>query len=359
MSITPVISTSLFYKDAGSDKVYNASIVPAQDGTYLVNFSYGRRGSTLTSGTKTQTGVPLAKARIIYDKLIGEKTSKGYTPQDGGQLFSDTDKAGEVSGYVPQLLNALDANEMSLLIKNNDYVAQEKHDGRRVIAGKVDGSVFGANRKGLLISLPQELADKINFLLNNTVLDGELIGTVYYVFDVLQWNGYDLRGESYEYRLKKLQCIEESAYIKRVKTAMGTTEKTTLLHRVQAERGEGIVFKYLFAPYRAGRPSSGGHQRKYKFVESVTVQVVSISTNKRSVAVAVRDINDNLCHVGNVTVLPNFPVPAVGALVEVEYLYYYEGGSLYQPIYKGERDDLSAPDALLTLKRKQSVDEEE
>jgi bifunctional non-homologous end joining protein LigD len=45
--------------------------------------------------------------------------------------------------------------------------------------------------------------------------------------------------------------------------------------------------------------------------------------------------------VGNVTIPPNKEVPAVGALVKVRYLYAFKGGSLYQPVYIGERDDIA------------------
>ena len=44
--------------------------------------------------------------------------------------------------------------------------------------------------------------------------------------------------------------------------------------------------------------------------------------------------------VGNVTIPPNHDVPAAGEIVEVEYLYAYKGGSLYQPVYRGKRIDL-------------------
>ena len=44
--------------------------------------------------------------------------------------------------------------------------------------------------------------------------------------------------------------------------------------------------------------------------------------------------------VGNVTIPPNQTVPNVGEIVEVEYLYAYLGGSLYQPVYRGKRRDL-------------------
>ena len=42
---------------------------------------------------------------------------------------------------------------------------------------------------------------------------------------------------------------------------------------------------------------------------------------------------------GSVTIPANHVIPAAGAIVEVRYLYAYPGGSLFQPVYAGERTD--------------------
>ncbi len=48
-------STSLFYREGASDKVYHANLSPeSTTGAWRVDFSYGRRGSTLTTGVKTK-----------------------------------------------------------------------------------------------------------------------------------------------------------------------------------------------------------------------------------------------------------------------------------------------------------------
>ena len=52
--------------------------------------------------------------------------------------------------------------------------------------------------------------------------------------------------------------------------------------------------------------------------------------------------------VGNVTIPPNFNLPSVGRVVEIRYLYVAgENGSLYQPVYLGERDEIDADDCTL------------
>src|ERR1017187_4426742 len=49
-------SITLYFRDGGSDKVYQASVGPKGAG-FVVNFAFGRRGSTLQTGTKTAVPV--------------------------------------------------------------------------------------------------------------------------------------------------------------------------------------------------------------------------------------------------------------------------------------------------------------
>jgi bifunctional non-homologous end joining protein LigD len=46
-----VQSVSLYYREGSSDKEYHASIEPAGP-RFVVNFAYGRRGSTLNTGNR-------------------------------------------------------------------------------------------------------------------------------------------------------------------------------------------------------------------------------------------------------------------------------------------------------------------
>jgi len=46
---------------------------------------------------------------------------------------------------------------------------------------------------------------------------------------------------------------------------------------------------------------------------------------------------------GNVTIPPNHPVPEVGDVLEIQYLYAMRpSGSIYQPVYIGPRTDIPA-----------------
>ncbi|MEA3189292.1 MAG: bifunctional non-ous end joining protein LigD, partial [Chthoniobacter sp.] len=47
----------------------------------------------------------------------------------------------------------------------------------------------------------------------------------------------------------------------------------------------------------------------------------------------------------NVTIPANHRIPGVGVIVEVRYLYAFkESGSVFQPVYLGERNDVLASD---------------
>src|SRR6266571_2460171 len=105
---------TLYYRQGSSDKVYQASIEPA-DGGHVVRFAYGRRGTTLQTGTKTNTPVTQDEAKRIYDKLVAEKTAKGYTPGEDGTPYQHTDREQQVSGITPQLLNPIEAEEAARL----------------------------------------------------------------------------------------------------------------------------------------------------------------------------------------------------------------------------------------------------
>ena len=48
--------------------------------------------------------------------------------------------------------------------------------------------------------------------------------------------------------------------------------------------------------------------------------------------------------VGNVSIPVNHAIPQVGNIIEVRYLYAYPNGSLFQPTYLGERNDLEETD---------------
>ena len=109
---------TLYYREGSSDKVYQAAIEP-NGGGFVVNFAFGRRGSTLKTGTKTHEPVDYAAARKIYDRLVKEKTGKGYTPGESGTPYQQTELEARATGVLPQLLNSIDEAEGEKLVADD------------------------------------------------------------------------------------------------------------------------------------------------------------------------------------------------------------------------------------------------
>jgi bifunctional non-homologous end joining protein LigD len=135
---------TLYFRQGSSDKVYQASIEPA-DGGHVVRFAYGRRGATLQTGIKTNAPVAYDEAKRIYDRLVAEKTAKGYTAGKSGAPYQHTDKANAATGILPMLLNPIDAEDGARLSTDPEWCIQEKFDGRRMLIRKHPDGMDGSN----------------------------------------------------------------------------------------------------------------------------------------------------------------------------------------------------------------------
>jgi bifunctional non-homologous end joining protein LigD len=337
---------TLYYREGSSEKVYHAVIEPQGEG-FVANIAYGRRGSTMNTGTKTQTPVDYDTATRIFTKLVNEKKAKGYTEGPDGTPYQNTPKQDRVTGLLPQLLNPIDEQEAKRLLKEPSFALQEKFDGRRVLVRKAGAETHGINRKGLLIGLPSPIVVGAHKITSDFILDGECVGDVLYAFDLLEW-GEDLRTKPYQRRVVKLSSLlnrPDITHIEFAEIATDPANKERLFRHLQAEGKEGVVFKRLDAPYTPGRPNSGGNQIKHKFYATCSAVVAGIN-DKRSVELRLLN-GQGWIPVGNVTIPPNFKVPAVGEVVEVLYAFR-ESNALYQPVYLGVRKDVEHHECVLS-----------
>lgn len=342
--VTSLPSATLHFSEGSSDKVYQAQVKAEGDG-FVVEFQYGRRGAALQCGRKTPAPVTREAAEKVFSKLVKDKQAKGYTSSESGAAYQDTSNQHRVSGFLPQLLNPIDERDAQELIGSANWCTQEKYDGVRALTRVVGGEVAGINRKGLTIPLPEAVATALRHCGGHDfVLDGELVGEVFHVFDVLRDDGCDVTPMPLSVRLAMLGDYRASEALRIAPTYKSPQDKQAQLERLRAAGAEGCVFKLLSAPYVAGRPNSGGNALKLKFVASATVRISAITAGKRSAAMQLRDENGNWVDVGNVTIPPNHAVPPISALAEVRYLYAHRGGSLFQPVYLGQRSDLEEVD---------------
>lgn len=341
----------LEFREGSSDKVYRAGIEEA-DGGFVVNFAFGRRGATLNTGTKTTRPAPYDEAASIYEKLVRSKTAKGYKPVGGAQTgagigTSVTDWERRDTGLRAQLLNPITEDEAEAYLDNDDWCAQEKFDGKRMILRKSGAEIVAANRDGLCIGFPNALATQLGGMAGHFVIDGESVGETFYAFDLLENAAGDWRQAPYRLRLEALQAQfgKLGGNLLVAKTASGKS-KRKFLAALKSAGKEGVVFKDLRASWAAGRPANGGSAIKCKFWATCSCVVTKVNA-RRSVEIALGGAS-----VGNVTIPPNHDIPAVGQVVEIRYLYVTGvGGSLYQPVYLGERDDVRAEECTVERQR--------
>ena len=341
----------LEFREGSSDKVYRAGIEEA-DGGFIVNFAFGRRGTTLNTGTKTARPVPYGEAAGIYEKLVRSKTAKGYKPvgdtQTGAGIgTSVTEREQRDTGLRAQLLNPITEDEAEAYLGNDNWCAQEKFDGKRMMLRKSGAEIVAANRDGLCIGFPTELTAQLSEIAGEFVIDGESVGETFYAFDLLEIGETDLRPTPYRKRLRVLLTqfgkLHGNIF---VAETVGGKYKPSFLLKLKSAGKEGVVFKDLRANWSAGRPANGGSALKCKFWATCSCVVAKVNA-RRSVEIALGGRS-----VGNVTIPPNHAIPARGQVVEVRYLYVTGvGGSLYQPVYLGKRDDVRAEECTMERQR--------
>jgi len=333
------MGTTLYFKEGTSDKIYRVWI-EERGGGYVVKFAYGRRGATLNAGTKTPTPVSYDTAQHIYNKLIREKMAKGYTQGADSTAYSDCSR--RATAVRPQLLNSVD--DVEPLLSDNAFYMQPKHDGKRLLIHKTGQDVTGINRRGIECGIPESIRAAALALRGDFLVDGEAVGDFLHAFDLLEIDSCDIRAISYRDRLVRLLNLlatGQQSGIQWVATITGPSAKKMVYRQLRKDGAEGVVFKRMAAPYSPGRPNSGGDHLKFKFVETASVIIHEINA-KRSVGIAVYD-NGKMVPAGNVTIPPDQPIPQVGDVAEVRYLYAMPGsGSLFQPVYLGARDDTTA-----------------
>ncbi len=331
-------SVTLYYKSGNSDKVYQAGIESAGEGLFIVNFAYGRRGSTLKTGSKTEKPVSYEQAKKVFDKLVKGKMAKGYSPGEGGTPYVGTENENRDSGVRCQLLNAVDEDEIERLIEDPDFYMQEKFDGRRMLVRKRDGEVTGINRRGLEVGLPETIAADAALIEGDFIIDGEAVGDTLHAFDVLEHDCINAREHPYRGRFGRLTLIlarAQTRHIRAVNMTVQPAEKRAMLERLREEGCEGVVFKQKDATYSPGRPNSGGDQLKFKFQKTASCVVWDRNANRRSVSLVLFE-NGLRIECGNVAIPPNQIVPLKGSVVEVRYLYAMpQSHALYQPVYLG------------------------
>ncbi|MFA0961281.1 DNA ligase D [Roseivirga sp. BDSF3-8] len=306
-----------------------------------------------------------------------------------------TEKLPEGKDKMPHEVKPMLATLHEGVFDDPEWLYEIKWDGYRAIAEvkEDDVKLYSRNGNSFLKSYPP-LADALATLPGPLVVDGEIVvlnkngvssfqklqnyedeqdpNLYYYIFDVLFFNGYDLRGFALRERKKLLEQL--AAVHERIRVSdhvEGNGE--ALLEEADKKGLEGIIAKRADSPYRTG--SRSRDWLKIKLVKQMDAIIIGYTepTGSRkhfgSLLLAVHDIDGELEYVGRVgtgfdedtledlkkkldrigrKTCPVTPKPKTDRatywvtpklIAEVGYSERTDEGSLRHPVYKGLRKD--------------------
>lgn len=225
--------------------------------------------------------------RLWHSKATGPdgKVEPGGPAEgDGGTPLRLADLAGAVRGPLPQTQPLALAMVVEAPPSGDDWLHEIKHDGYRIVARIEEGEVrlISRNGKDWTKEFPQ-VARAIGRLPAGTaLLDGEVAAVLptgatsfqalqrraeggatllYFAFDLLHLDGWDLRGVRLLERKEVLRRLLEKAPATLRFSDHVRGHGSEFFAQARALGLEGVVSKRADAPYREGR---GGDWRKSK-----------------------------------------------------------------------------------------------
>ncbi len=344
----------LYFQQGSSDKVYHLQLESVEE-QWSVHAQWGRRGSALQSDAKVSS-VAYEEAKRVYDRIIREKTGKGYriaraTTNGDTPISVGLPTVKEHSGHAPELLTPIEEPEALQLVQDASWWFQQKLDGRRLAVQKADGQYSGINKLGQLIPIDSRLTKCLESVQAQTFLvDGEITDSQFHLWDLLDIDGTDLRIQPYEIRYARLglvfRGVDEALRV--CETAMTPKAKRAFVKVMHQSRAEGFVCKNRNAAYTGGR---AGQHFKCKFVTTSSFIVgpkpaAKAADGHRSIGLYLVD-EDRQRFMGTVGVPERYALPRDGQIVEIRYLYCHPGpdGKVIQAKYFGKiRGDVALGD---------------
>jgi bifunctional non-homologous end joining protein LigD len=251
----------------------------------------------------------------------------------------------------PMLAGTIDPGDLTTVLADSRWWAQQKLDGDRVLFHVENGTVSALNRNGepRVNLVPTRVARQFE-IPGTWVFDGELMSDgTYWLFDMPVAEPHISPEHPYEYRHVVLERLftgwGPDSCVRLLPTARTATAKTALVEAVLAANGEGVIFKDSAAPYRAGKRSTG--MLKAKYTKTADCVVTDVGREGRANChVSLYDSKGRVVEVGSVATAGK-PAVAAGDVVEVRYLYASEDRRLYQPVLLRLREDKWATDCTM------------
>ena len=126
------------------------------------------------------------------------------------------------------------------------------------------------------------------------------------------------------------------------------------------DEGHAILARVVFDALSSLNRSSGAQSRRNAFPTDYAIEFFPAAGDTITPSTDMGDVIVVNLPAGNVTIPANQKVPAVGAVLDVRYLYAYrESGCLYQPTFLGVRQDVEAHECVASQLKFKSGDEDD
>lgn len=235
------------------------------------------------------------------------------------------------------------------LCTDDNWWVEPKFDGeRRLIT--IEGEVLrNYNRKGERGGiLPDKIATWFEPFDGDWAFDGELMGNGHFImFDLVHANDLITETTPYYQRRAALEAVYAKAFgdadtIHLAPVGRTSEEKVALCRKIAEQRGEGMMFKHIDAPYvTTGRRSYKTLKWKYWKTADLICGIVGRNDSMSVQLLAVDKETAELVDVGSAATMGKGELER-GDVVEVRYLYLSDGDRLYQPTILRKRTDKDA-----------------
>lgn len=252
--------------------------------------------------------------------------------------------------------------ELMRFANRDDWSFEQKVDGERRLILVDDGQVSVFGRDGQPMALPREMVAAFAGLAGRWIFDGELIGGVLWLFDIVEAPGRITFATEWWKRRELLDTLACAGRlpggIRVLPCAWGTEAKLELATRLLHNRAEGIIARQRHAPYEPGVRSK--RCVKLKFTQDVDCVVLGFGKDGHdNIVVGCHDAAGTLVYIGEVTAQAGDgpTIKMLGALralavaaghapepivICVKYLYTSNDRKLIQPTLPRLRTDKGA-----------------
>lgn len=228
--------------------------------------------------------------------------------------------------------------DVGRVIDNDAWVMELKMDGQRTILK--DGQTFNRHGDLNMVAVP-----KLD-MLAGTILDGEVVGGSFYVFDIMSFGELSTVRLPWTKRRTMLEQLADFMPLNLSTVVDSNRGEFVKLYRTQG--GEGVVFKRRASLYESGRSRSW---LKYKYQSTLDAVILGFDYRglAQSMELGLYDDDGRMVPVGGCKVtLEERENLVVGDVVEVRYRPVANAQRLIEPVLLRKRVDKLSDECTIT-----------